>query len=773
MSNALRAIALAAVIVMVASVLVQHESDAVEYTDDSGFVFETGTNNRATVTGYQGSETELTIPSTVEINGRTYTVNQIGDNAFAGCSFASITIPGTVTTIGEYAFYEVGLTSVTLSEGLTTIGAHAFEGNPIAELDLPGSLLYLRESAFAFDTALETVEIPSRLSTYDRAFMGCSSLESITVASGNSHFSAVDGILFDDDGKTLYAYPAAKPETSYTVPEAVTNISSGAFLGNSSLKTVAIGTKVTAIGDGAFSGCGSLSTISVGDNKAFQFTTGMLIGNSGKDVISYANGVTGSTVAISAKVTTIGEYAFYNAPVTSVTFPASLTSIETSAFEGCAVTSVTLPSSLDRIGDAAFYSSALTSVTVPEGVLTVGSDAFSNCEDLVSATFPSSVHALSDYTFYHSQALESFTWAGAATGTYTMGKSVFYQDTALDEVELPDRLTTIGDSAFAYSGITGFEFPGSVTTLGQAVFLGTPITSVTVPGTIETIPNAAFAMTGLTSVTLQEGIESIGQYAFRGCTGLKSVALPSTLTILDNGAFYMCDLSSVTIPEGVEEVGSLAFAYNQNMVSVTIPSTLTSMDGGAFKGCQSLTTVTVAEGSEDFAVSDGVLFSKNMTTLVLYPAGTEGASYEVPDGVTTIGKHAFEFADGLSVIKIPESVTLVCESAFSSCYGITQMAIASTDLTVDRLGFGFATDQEADQDIEVTIYTDLEMFQGDLDPAFVESAFGDNVVLSVEPLSNFGMKGADELMDGALLWVVVAIVLGVIFLAVALRSSRN
>lgn len=65
MSNALRAIALAAVIVMVALVLVQNESDAVEYTDDSGFVFETGTNNRATVTGYHGSETELTIPSTV------------------------------------------------------------------------------------------------------------------------------------------------------------------------------------------------------------------------------------------------------------------------------------------------------------------------------------------------------------------------------------------------------------------------------------------------------------------------------------------------------------------------------------------------------------------------------------------------------------------------------------------------------------------------------------------------------------------------------------
>ena len=84
-------------------------------------------DEEAVVTRYVGTSTNVVIPTTIEINGNTYDVTSIGDNAFYRCSALSITIPDSVTSIGNYAFYGCSTASITIPNSVTTVGGRVFE----------------------------------------------------------------------------------------------------------------------------------------------------------------------------------------------------------------------------------------------------------------------------------------------------------------------------------------------------------------------------------------------------------------------------------------------------------------------------------------------------------------------------------------------------------------------------------------------------------------------------------------------------------------------
>lgn len=99
-----------------------------------------------------------------------------------------------------------------------------------------------------------------------------------------------------------------------------------------------------------------------------------------------------------------------------------------------------------------------------------------------------------------------------------------------------------------------------------------------------------------------------------------------------------------------------------------------SIGSYAFSYCSSLGTITVANGNEDYASVDGVLFNKECTTLVLYPAW-HGAAYQILEGVTSIGESAFENCSSLTNITIPESMIDIGYGAFSGCSSLTSVTI--------------------------------------------------------------------------------------------------
>ncbi len=184
-----------------------------------GLKYEVIDNNSVEVAQQNSSAISgsVVIPSTVTYIGTTYSVTSIGNGAFSDCSgLTSVSIPNSVTYIGEYAFLSCsGLTSVTIGNSVTSIG--------------------------------------------DYAFLNCSGLTSINVASGNTHYSSIDGVLYNYVQDTLIQCPGAK--TSVTIPNSVTSIGGGAFAYCSGLTSVTIGNSLTSIGYSAFYECINLSSL--------------------------------------------------------------------------------------------------------------------------------------------------------------------------------------------------------------------------------------------------------------------------------------------------------------------------------------------------------------------------------------------------------------------------------------------------------------------------------------------------------------------------------
>ena len=330
----------------------------------------------------------VVIPSTVTYNGTTYSVTSIGGEAFYGCSgLTSVTIPNSVISIGGFAFSGCsGLTSVTIPIGVTSIGESAFSGcSGLTSVTIPNSVTSIGRGAFSGCSGLTSVTIPTGVTSigwgafrgcsgltsvtipnsvtsigYD-AFRDCSSLTSINVASGNTHYSSIDGVLYNYAQDTLIQCPCAKT-------------------------SVTISNSVTSIGDGAFYGCSSLTSINVASgNTHYSSIDGMLY-NYAQDTLIQCPGAK-TSVTIPNNVTSIGEGAFWGCSgLTSVTIPTGVTSIGGYTFEGCSgLTSVTIPNSVTSIREWVFRDcSSLTSVTIPNSVTSIEWYAFHRCRGLTS-----------------------------------------------------------------------------------------------------------------------------------------------------------------------------------------------------------------------------------------------------------------------------------------------------------------------------------------------------------------------------------------------------
>ena len=374
-----------------------------------------------------------------------------------------LTISGT-GAMDDYEYHEVpwvnqldNITSVTIADGVTRIGEHAFsECSNLTDVAIPDSVAAIQSWAFADCGSLTNVSIPASVTTIGAfAFEKCHSLTDINVASGNSAYVSVDGVLFKADQTILHTYPAGK-RGSYSIPASVTSIGDGAFHGASSLTNVTIPDGVTSIGGWAFTDCGSLDSITIPDSvtsigyHAFSGVPWL----EGLGNFAVANGIffqyqgVGGDVAIPDGVTSIQSWAFADCDsLTQVTIPASVTTIGAYAFgrhgslTGINVASgnsayvsvdgvlfsadktllhtypagktgsYSIPASVTSIGDEAFHGAvSLTDVIIPNGVTSIGRGAFTDCGSLVSITIPNSVDGIGS---------NAFSGTGLKTVSYT------------------------------------------------------------------------------------------------------------------------------------------------------------------------------------------------------------------------------------------------------------------------------------------------------------------------------------------------------------------
>lgn len=144
-------------------------------------------------------------------------------------------------------------------------------------------------------------------------------------------------------------------------------------------------------------------------------------------------------------------------------------------------------------------------------------------------------------------------------------------------------------------------------------------------------------------------------------------------------------ITSVTMSADITSISAYAFNELSRITSVTIPSHAESIGIGAFNWCSSLRNIYVGTGSSHFVSVDGVVFTQNLKTLVLFPSGRTG-EYAVPEGTEKIGDHAF-FSCIINKVTVPEGVTAIESAGFMSCMEMTEVLLPESLVSIADKAF--------------------------------------------------------------------------------------
>ena len=552
-------------------------------------------------------------------------ITEVGDWAFRKAKVEEVVLPAGVTKFGKDAFYYSKLATLTADlSNLTEFPLSTVEGTPwLTNLPVEGNIKYAGNIAVCLNGILSGA---------------------LAIKEGTT-------IIADNFSSTLTSNQLQQCTlTSVSFPSTLKVIGVRAFspLGNKLSCSITIPEGVVSIGDGAFS-----------------------------------NNTTLTSVSLPSTLETIGTQAFYYCPITSVNIGAHVTTIGDYAFQYCNLSSVTIPSTVTYVGNGAFSNNTLlttVSIDVPELDMET-TEQFAGNTSLVNLTIGSHVKNLTENMFKGCTALTEIT---IPANVETLGLRPFEGCSALETLRLNQKSVTgkIIASQGAYLGakpnttVTTVILGNTVETIEQAAFDSfTALESVNIPSSVTSI--GAYAFYGCTSLssalTIPDGVTELPTEVFRNCTSLTSVTLPAQMTSIGQGAFNNCKLESITIPEGLTEIAPYTFYYNR-FKSVEIPEGVTTIGEGAFRACLNLETVTLPSTLE--TIGEEAFVGNNMIEALTIPAnvtlGTKAfyssthlTDLNLGEGVV-VGNEAFENCNALGTLSIPNNVQ-IGEKGFYNC----------------------------------------------------------------------------------------------------------
>jgi hypothetical protein len=375
-------------------------------------------------------------------------------------------------------------------------------------------------------------------------------------------------------------------------------------------------------------------------------------------------------------ITKIGEGAFYHEDdLVTVTLPSSITVIGSNAFEGCgALTTLNMSDGIESIGENAFYDCSNLTTNDKDGLTYLG-----NQTEKYLAVIGRTSSALTEVT------LESTT--------RVIGPHAFEHCTSLATVNLPSGLVGIDDKAFqSCSSLKTLSLPSSIKHIGNRIFYMTSSAALTTTDDgamyLGSEDNKYFALVSndfsknATSVTVNSATKVLADYAFLGNSKLTSITLPSSITKISKELFSGCSsLTDFVMPSGVTEIGDHAFYGCSSLASISIPKDITYIGKGAFSVCQSLDAIDIDKDNQYYSSVDGVLYSKDQKTILIYPAG-KMAAFTIPATVTSIAEGAFYRAN-LTSLTVLASMDQIDSNAFYGCNMLTSVTISAN---IDQIG---------------------------------------------------------------------------------------
>ena len=519
-------------------------------------------------------------------------------------------------------------------------------GNVVVPQTYQGkSVTVILENAFNKNYSMRSISIPNTVKVIGvGAFEEARGLANIEVreieGAINPIYSSYDGALIKNDLGTVYLefVPRVKSGT-LTIPEGVDAIRAKAFYFTPLIEKVIISQDVTEIADQAFYNCENL--------KEIEFI------NDG------------------TKPLTINDGAFVKTPVLQVIkFPARLASISISTLNSVAsLSSVYVHDGGEHYGSTA--DGMLTNgakntilyvptawkgdVVIPVGVTAIGDNAFENRTGVTSVTISSWVKSIGKYAFANTPYLTSVTFEGDKLQNLTVGEYAFANCASL---------TTLV--------ING----GSIMDYGKLV-----------------IGNYAFANnTKLTTPQIAENanITAIGAYAFSGCSAITEVVIQKTTETIGERAYAQCsNISKVSFAEGANVAfGSFVFEGCQKLGTIALPSTITVFDGSVFAGCNNIAEIIVDTDNPVLSSVDGILYDKDVTTVIYCPKAKVVDFTTLPETVIKIGTAAFQANPSITTLVIPARITEIGEMAFENCVNLTSVVFEGTaDVVLGKSAF--------------------------------------------------------------------------------------
>ncbi len=656
----------------------RHEDSQLNYGAfvSGDYSYEILSGGTCKITGYSGTETNLTIPSA--ING--YSVTAIGESAFYCCSnLTNIVIPSSVVSVDDFAFANCdNLTEIIIPSSVTYIGRGILGGCDKLEYHIYENAKYVGDGANPYiylisviDSSVESMIVHEQTRIIgSAAFDGCDNLSDISIPKEVTSIGE-------------WAFANCRKLTDLDLPEKLTNIGEYAIYNCDGLTSIIIPETVTSIGDYAFNSCESLIEITI-PAGVIRIGTGVF-GQCHKleNIAVHPNNpsyTTDGTVLFSKDWKTLVA-----APIVSghYTVPEGTTSIESSAFANCVgLTGITIPASVNTIGDSAFSCTNLTNIVIPSSVMSVGDSAFSYCDSLTSITILDGVTSIGDYTFSNCSSLTEITIPSSVT---FIGEGAFDNCNNL-EYNVYDNAKYLGDGANPYIHLISV--------------IDSSVENMTIHEQTRIIGSFAFdGCANLSDISIPKGVTSIGDWAFHNCSGLTNVTIPDSVTSIGDYALYFCEsLKSISIPQGVTGIGRATFAHCVNLTDVTIPNSVTSIGDHAFGDCSNLTEITLPDGVTSIGEDAFGQCEKLATVHIPASVTTIGAgafrmcnnlhSITIPEGVTTIEDSTFDSCKSLTEITIPAGVTSIGYSAFCYCLGLTEITIPANVRSLG--GFAFA-----------------------------------------------------------------------------------
>lgn len=305
----------------------------------------------------------------------------------------------------------------------------------------------------------------------------------------------------------------------------------------------------------------------------------------------------------------------------------------------------------------------------------------------------------------------------------------------IDGVNYSNEGNGLADGEAIISGINHGSIPAEVVIPEKVTING-------VEYTVARIHREAFAYNStITSVTLPAGLKYIDNYAFSQCSNLAEIKgfpekldyvghatfnntkwlsdlkdtapqglylvggwvlghvgeMPETLIFPEN-TIGICDVfalriaytsyynvKKVVLNEGLKYINYDAFEYFIGLTEVNLPASLEVIESEAFDCCFNIERFTVADGNANFSATEGVLYNKDKTKLILYPCGKADTNVVVNENVTEIEEYAFYGAQYIKSLTIPEGITSIPSQAIRQMSSLETVILPST---VNYFGFG-------------------------------------------------------------------------------------